>query len=136
MAIIIEQKPLYKTLAVGQDIVFTVSDKTTVANYYKPKFTAEIYVNEKISDLGLSTSKVATLKVTPNNKGVGIFSISPIIESYVSPQYEGTNFDNTIFSSYKSVGYTDTTPHPIHLIDKYSNNDNVAIYFTIIFYSY
>jgi hypothetical protein len=133
MALTIEQKPLYKTLAAGQDIIFTVSDIDTVANYYKPKFTAEIYVNEKISDLGLSTSKVATLKVTPNNKGVGIFSISPIIESYVSPQYEGTNFDNTIFSSYKSVGYTDTTPHPIHLIDKYSNNDNVAIYFTIIF---
>ena len=43
MALIIEQKPLYKTLAVGQDIIFTVSDINTVANYYKPKFTAEIY---------------------------------------------------------------------------------------------
>jgi hypothetical protein len=133
MALIIEQKPLYKTLAVGQDIVFTVSDINTVANYYKPKFTAEIYVNEKVADLTLSTSKVATLKVTPNNKGVGIFSISPIIESYVSPEYDGTNFDNTIFSSFKTVGYTDSTPHPIHLIDKYSNNTKVATYFTIIF---
>ena len=133
MALIIEQKPLYKTLAVGQDIVFTVSDINTVANYYKPKFTAEIYVNEKIADLGLSSSKVATLKVTPNNKGVGIFSISPIIESYVSPEYDGTNFDNTIFSTFKTVGYTETTPHPIHLIDKYSNNNNVAIFFTVVF---
>tara|TARA_R100001463_G_scaffold75969_3_gene129967 strand:- start:678 stop:2141 length:1464 start_codon:yes stop_codon:yes gene_type:complete len=133
MALIIEQKPLYKTLAVGQDIVFTVSDINTVANYYKPKFTAEIYVNQNIADLGLSTSKVATLKVTPNNKGVGIFSISPIIESYVSPEYDGTNFDNTIFSSFKTVGYTETTPHPIHLIDKYSNNNKVATYFTIVF---
>ena len=51
----------------------------------------------------------------------------------MNPQYEGTNFDNTIFSSYKTTGYTDTTPHPIHLIDKYSNNDNVAIYFRVIF---
>ena len=117
MALIIEQKPLYKTLAVGQDIIFTVSDINTVANYYKPKFTAEIYVNQKIADLGLSTSKVATLKVTPNNKGVGIFSIRPIIESYVSPQYDGTNFDNSIFSSFKTVGYSDNTPHPIHLIE-------------------
>ena len=133
MALIIEQKPLYKTLAVGQDIIFTVSDINTVANYYKPKFTAEIYVNQKIADLGLSTSKVATLKVTPNNKGVGIFSIRPIIESYVSPQYDGTNFDNSIFSSFKTVGYSDNTPHPIHLIDKFSNNDNLAIYFSIVF---
>ena len=133
MALIIEQKPLYKTLAVGQDIIFTVSDIDTVANYYKPKFTAEIYVNQKIADLGLSTSKVATLKVTPNNKGVGIFSISPIIESYVSPEYDGTNFDNTIFSTFKTVAFTENTPHPIHLIDKYSNNNKVVTFFTVVF---
>tara|TARA_R100001015_G_scaffold23_2_gene15 strand:- start:3293 stop:4747 length:1455 start_codon:yes stop_codon:yes gene_type:complete len=133
MALTIEQKPLYKTLAVGQDIIFTVSDQATLINNFQLKYTADVYVNEKISDLGLITSKVASLKVTPNNSGVGIFSLNPILESYVNPQYEGTNFDNTIFSSYKTVGYTDTTPHPIHLIDKYSNNDNVAIYFRIIF---
>ena len=133
MALTIEQKPLYKTLAVGQDIIFTVSDQATLINNFQLKYTADVYVNKKISDLGLITSKVASLKVTPNNSGVGIFSLNPILESYVNPQYEGTNFDNTIFSSYKTVGYTDTTPHPIHLIDKYSNNDNVAIYFRIIF---
>jgi len=133
MALTIEQKPLYKTLAVGQDIIFTVSDQATLINNFQLKYTADVFVNEKISDLGLITSKVASLKVTPNNSGVGIFSLNPILESYVNPQYEGTNFDNTIFSSYKTVGYTDTTPHPIHLIDKYSNNDNVAIYFRIIF---
>ena len=133
MSIVIEQKPLYKTLAVGQDIVFTVSDINTVANYFKPKFTAEIYINQNIADLGLGTSRVATLKVTPNNKGVGIFSMRPILESFVSPEYDGTNFDNKIFSSYKTIGYTDTTPHPIHLIDKYSNNNKVATYFLIKF---
>jgi len=133
MALTIEQKPLYKTLAVGQDIIFTVADQNVIINNYQPKYTADVYVNEKISDLTLITSKVASLKVTPNNAGVGIFSISPILESYVNPQYEGTNFDNTIFSSYKTTGYSDTTPHPIHLIDKYSNNDNVAIYFTVVF---
>ena len=133
MALIIEQKPLYKTLAVGQDIIFTVSDQTTLISNYQLKYTADIYVNEKIADLGLITSKVASLKVTPNNSGVGIFSLNPILESYVNPQYEGTNFDNSIFSTYKTVGYTDNTPHPIHLIDKYSNNDNAIIYFKIIF---
>jgi hypothetical protein len=133
MALTIEQKPLYKTLAVGQDIIFTLSDDTTIINNYQPKYTADVYVSEKISDLSLITSKVATLKVTPNNRGVGIFSLSPILESYVNPQHNGTNFDNRIFSSYKTVGYTDTTPHPIHLIDKYSNNDNVTIYFRVIF---
>jgi len=133
MSIVIEQKPLYKTLAVGQDIVFTVSDINTVANYFKPKFTAEIYINQNIADLSLGTSRFATLKVTPNNKGVGIFSMRPILESFVSPEYDGTNFDNKIFSSFKTVGYTETKPHPIHLIDKYSNNNKVATYFLIKF---
>ena len=127
MALTIEQKPLYKTLAVGQDIIFTLSDQNVIINNYQPKYTADVYVNEKISDLGLITSKIASLKVTPNNAGVGIFSLNPILESYVNTQHEGTNFDNRIFSSYKTVGYTDTTPHPIHLIDKYSNNENVDI---------
>jgi len=133
MALTIEQKPLYKTLAVGQDIIFTLSDQNVIINNYQPKYTADVYVNEKISDLSLITSKIASLKVTPNNAGVGIFSLNPILESYVNTQHEGTNFDNRIFSSYKTVGYTDTTPHPIHLIDKYSNNENVAIYFRVVF---
>ena len=133
MALTIEQKPLYKTLAVGQDIIFTLSDQNVIINNYQPKYTADVYVNEKISDLGLITSKIASLKVTPNNAGVGIFSLNPILESYVNTQHEGTNFDNRIFSSYKTVGYTDSTPHPIHLIDKYSNNENVAIYFRVVF---
>ena len=34
MAITIEQKPLYKTLAVGQDIIFTVKDDVIVANKF------------------------------------------------------------------------------------------------------
>tara|TARA_R110002020_G_scaffold61607_4_gene165612 strand:+ start:584 stop:2044 length:1461 start_codon:yes stop_codon:yes gene_type:complete len=130
---IIEQRPLYNTLPVGQDIIFTVSNNTIVANNYNVKFTAQVYVAQDVSDLSLSSSLVATLKVTPNNAGVGIFSLNPILESYVSPQHQGTNFDNVIYSTYKGTSYSDDNPHPIHLIDKYSNNRNNTRYFSISF---
>ena len=130
---IIEQKPLYKTLPVGQDIIFTVSDNTIVANNFNVKFTAQVFVNKDMSGVYQTSSLVATLKVTPNNKGVGIFSLQPILDSYVSPQYQGTDFDSVIFSTYKGTAYSDDNPHPIHLIDKYSNNRNNTTYFGISF---
>jgi hypothetical protein len=130
---IIEQKPLYKTLPVGQDIIFTVSDNTIVANNFNVKFTAQVFVADDSSGVFSTQSLVATLKVTPNNAGVGIFSLEPILESYVSPQYQGTDFDGVIFSTYKGTAYSDDNPHPIHLIDKYSNNVNNTKYFGISF---
>ena len=130
---IIEQKPLYKTLPVGQDIIFTVSDNTIVANNFNVKFTAQVFVADDSSGVFSTQSLVATLKVTPNNAGVGIFSLEPILESYVSPQYQGTDFGGVIFSTYKGTAYSDDNPHPIHLIDKYSNNVNNTKYFGISF---
>ncbi len=49
MAIIIEQKPLYKTLPVGQDIIFTVKDDAIVASKFNVKFVAKVYVDESSS---------------------------------------------------------------------------------------
>jgi len=72
MAIIIEQKPLYKTLPVGQDIIFTVKDDNIVANNFNVKFVAKVYVDESSSNL-YNTTPIAVLKTTPNNAGVGIY---------------------------------------------------------------
>ena len=132
MSINIEQAPLYKTLPVGQDIIFTVSSDVLVATKYNVKFTAEIYIDVESSNIYNPSSYIAKLKVTPNNTGRGIFSLQPVLESYVSAQHQGTNFD-TIFSTYKGTAYSDDEPHPIHLIDKYANNRNNARYFGLIF---
>ena len=51
MAITIQQKPLYKTLPVGQDIIFTVKDDTIVASNYNVKFVAYVYVNDSRTNL-------------------------------------------------------------------------------------
>ena len=37
------------------------------------------------------------------------------------------------FSKYKGVSTTDDTPHPLHLIDKYSRNKKAARWLTIQF---
>ena len=130
MAILIDQKPLYKTLPVGQDIVFSVSDSTIVANNFNVKFVAEVYVSNSNASLN-TLNRIAVLKTTPNNAGVGIFSMQPVLESFVKADNNGTDFLNG--STYKTVTYSNTTPHPIHLIDKYANSDNSVKYFMIEF---
>jgi len=130
MAILIDQKPLYKTLPVGQDIVFSVSDSTIVANNFNVKFVAEVYVSNSNASLN-TQNRIAVLKTTPNNAGVGIFSMQPVLESFVKADNNGTDFLNG--STYKTVTYSNTTPHPIHLIDKYATSDNSAKYFMIEF---
>ena len=130
---IIEQRPLYNTLPVGQDIIFTVSDNTIVATKFRVNFTAQVYVADEVSSLGLASSLVANLKVTPNNKGVGIFSLQSILESYVEPQQEGVNYLSTSISKFKGIDYSLDNPHPIHLIDKYCVNTNNTRYFQISF---
>ena len=129
MAITIEQKPLYKTLPVGQDIIFTVSDSTIVATNFNVKFVAYLYISDEIGSWG---SAAAVLKTTPNNAGVGVFSLKSVLESYVKPDNNGTDLGNG--SKYKTVPYSETTPHPIHLIDQYALSQNSTKYFYVEFF--
>ena len=130
------QKPKFQLLAAGQEIIFTVKDDVVIANETKIKFIAEVYISQLTANLISTTNLAATLKVVPNNKGAGIFDLRPIIESYVSPEQQGgvvTANNSANFSSYKTVPYSDTTPHPIHLIDKFSTNRNCIRYFAVKF---
>jgi len=136
MSIIIEQTPLYRFLPVGQDIIFTVSSNTIVATKFNVKFVARVYVSTDLSTLYDTSSIVANLKVTPNNKGVAIFSLEPLLSSYVNPLHTGVRYDNsslTIASEFKNVQYSIDNPHSIHVIDKYSLSKENIIYFSIDF---
>ena len=92
-SVIIEQQPLFKTLPIGQDIIFSVSESNVVANQTMVKFIAKVYISEDKSQLSNASSLVAFLKTTPNNAGVGMFDLRQILESYVSPDYLGTQKD-------------------------------------------
>ena len=128
MALSIEQNPLYTLNPVGQEVIFTVSDLTTVGAYFNVKYVAEVHISTVDIDLATTTAIVGTFKTTPNNTGVGMYDFRPILESFVSP-------DNlaALGSEYKGAATTAIKTHPLHLIDKYSLNDNVVRYLKIRF---
>ena len=129
MATLIEQKPLYEQLPVGQEVIFVVSNNTIVANQLQVRFLADVYISHNTPITPTITSiPTATFKTTPNNAGVGIFDFRQVVENYVSADnMAGTQ------SSYKGIITTDDTPHPIHLVDKYSRNKKTARWLTIQF---
>lgn len=129
MATLIEQKPLYTQLPVGQEVIFVVSNNTIVAGFTNVRFIADVYISDTIPTSVTTTSTpTATFKTTPNNAGVGIFDFKQVVENYVSA-------DNMAYnqSKYKTTVTSDDTPHPIHLIDKYSRNKKAARWLTIQF---
>ena len=129
MPTLIEQKPLYTQLPVGQEVIFVVSNNTIVAGFTNVRFIADVYISDTIpASITTTTIPTATFKTTPNNAGVGIFDFKQVVENYVSA-------DNMAYnqSKYKTTVTTDSTPHPIHLIDKYSRNKKAARWLTIQF---
>tara|TARA_Y100001963_G_scaffold140039_1_gene206599 strand:- start:305 stop:1744 length:1440 start_codon:yes stop_codon:yes gene_type:complete len=136
MALTIEQQPKYNLLPVGQEIIYTIYDNTAISGNYKIKYIAEVYINNRSSNLTATANRVAVLKATPNSTGRGIFDLRSILENYVSPDYEGGvvhNSTTSYFSQYNSTDYSDTTPHTIHQIDNFSTNRNSVRYVKVRF---
>ena len=132
MALTIEQVPLYGTgrgtAPVGQDLIFTLKDNTVVGANFNVKFVASIHISTSGINLATSTDLVGTFKTTPNNAGVGIFNVRSILESFVSPDNLGSSE-----SEFKAVPASDGIEVPLHLIDKFSLNDNTLRYLKIRF---
>jgi hypothetical protein len=125
-AVSIDQKPLERTLPIGQQIIFSVSNSAIVATMYKVKFVAEIYVSNA-SITWNASELIGTFKTTPNNAGVGMFDLRPILETFVKPDNEPSNW-----GSFK-VTPSSTNMFPIHLIDKYSLSYNSIKFFAVRF---
>ena len=134
MATIIEQFPTsistpYNVIPVGQDVIFTVSNNTIVATETKVKFIAEVHISSTTQpNLSNNNNLVGTFKTTPNNAGVGIFDLRPVLENYVRA-------DNTAIGNakYKLSSPPAALDLPIHLIDRYSGNNNTIKYLAIKF---
>ena len=135
MSLLITQEPRYLIMPVGQPTVFTASYNNIVANKFNVKFIAYVRIAPHLTNLQWSTYNVATLKVTPNNTGQGIFDMRSVLENYIKPDYEGgAVYDGSSdFSTSKGVDYSDATPHPIHLIDSYSTARNNAKWLQVWF---
>jgi len=129
MAVSIDQRPLYTVLPIGQQVIFSVSEPTIVANRFKVKFIAEVHVSNTAINLSSTTDIIGTFKTTPNNAGVGIFDLRPILETFVSTDNEPSSTAN---ATYKGIPHSIST-FPIHLIDKFTLSDNSIKYFAIQF---
>ena len=130
MATTIEQYPRHTYLPAGQDVIFTVSNNNVVgnSNFIKVKFIAEVHISSLLPvNLGNNNDVIGTFKTTPNSQAVGMFNFRPIIESFVNTDHKAR--DN---SEYKTVVNTNLRT-PLHLIDKYSGNDNSFRWFAVQF---
>ena len=126
---VIEQKPFYENILVGSEIIFTVSNDDAVANQAKVKFCVGVYINNiNVANIAQTQNLIGTFKATPNNRGVGMFDLSNILESYVR-----TDNMAGITSSYKGTQSTNEF-HPVHLIDQYSTNKRSVRYVALEFY--
>jgi hypothetical protein len=137
MGLTILQTPLYKTYAVGQEIIFGVIEDTNIlVSRTNIKYLAYIYAHN--NSQALPSGLIGTFKATPNNAGVGLFDFSAVLQNYVAPDYTGCDttlaMGFTSQSTFKSVGYDDKANyHPIHLIDKYCLSTESIKYFSVIF---
>ena len=139
MAIEITQKPLYNTLAAAQPIIFVVNENTNIIqNESMVKYVAELFIGNEMS----TAQSVGNFKVSPNATGVGIFDFSPILENYVTPDYNGVYnqigvqpFPNSASrSSFRLFGYTENAKyHPVHLVDEYCLSSKSTQFVGIIF---
>jgi len=126
---VIEQQPLYTTLPVGQDIIFVISNNDAVTNQAKVKFIVDIHVSSTTPpDTTTLNDYVGTYKTTPNNAGVGMFDLRNVLENYVEADNMAADG-----SSYKTTITSPQERHPIHLIDKYSMNNNSARFMALVF---
>ena len=128
MAVSIDQKPLERTLPIGQQIIFSVSNSSIVANMYKVKFVAEVRVSSSQGiNPNLLNDLIGTFKTTPNNAGVGMFDLRPVLESFVKPDNEPS-----AWGAFKNTPSSQNM-FPIHLIDEYSLSSNSIKFFHIRF---
>ena len=131
---IITQKPKYRLVPAYSNIIFTVQDLVLVTSKFNVKYIAEVFLGQQGS---LSAGdKIATLKATPNSKGVGIFDLSTILQSYVESDNLGSfvgSENPTESSQFKGTAFSDTTPHSIHTIDKFCTNEKSVRIFKVIF---
>ena len=125
----IEQSPIGQPLPVGQDLIYVVSNTTVVANETRVKFVAEVYIGtSQAAVTPTGNTPVGTFKTTPNNAGVGMFDLRNVVENYVKADNMAADG-----SAYKTTTTSTTARHPIHLIDKFSLNTNVARFMCIRF---
>lgn len=138
MTLIVEQKPLYKTLAAAQKLILSVTeDSGVVVNEKRVKFIFTVYAGKNRTDVTgqLPSTLVGDFKTTPNDAGAGMIDLSPIIETKVSSDNLATDLpiSNIIQSTsqYKANPFTSIYQFPVHIVDKYALGNNSTTFLLV-----
>tara|TARA_R100001244_G_scaffold90854_1_gene68908 strand:+ start:1686 stop:3134 length:1449 start_codon:yes stop_codon:yes gene_type:complete len=119
-------------LPVGQPLMFVVDNNQTVMNETKVKFVAEVFISTGMINTALTEDLIGTFKTTPNAEGKGMFDFSNLIDSYVKADQLASTRGST-FKGIKTTTYNNR--HPLHLVDKFSLNNNCLRYMIIVFHT-
>tara|TARA_R110000744_G_scaffold108260_1_gene205089 strand:+ start:2426 stop:3907 length:1482 start_codon:yes stop_codon:yes gene_type:complete len=134
MALVVEQKPAFKTLPIGQQFICVVTENTgLLISEQNVAIVATVHVFENSNQTG--TISLSTYKSVPNSQGVCIFDFGAVIENYVTPDYNGVlSASPAAASTFHDVAYdSEVGYHALHNIDRYCYGDNTVAYGTVYF---
>ena len=136
--IILEQQPKYNPFPATQEVIFAVSENTIVTQETRVKFIASVYVSFDASALGGADTLVATLKTTPNNVGVGMFDLRPILESFVNSDNLPDGNELAVIPGaappkYKTNNFANNNQFPLHLVDQFCFSNHTMKYVSVKF---
>lgn len=134
MALVIEQKPAYKGMPAGQQLIYVVSEDTgLMTSESLVRINAAVSLWERNNQTGNIHS--STYSSSPNNMGVAIFDFGPVVENYVRAQTNGVLSSQPVgASSFQGNPYDAKSGyHSIHNIDKYCYAPEVVAYLTCTF---
>jgi len=133
MATTFEQEPLFDLEPATFPWIYILRNDAIVTGvptpYWNVKFVGGVFVNQDFASLPAASSQVCTIKTIPNQAGVGVFNIQRFAEAYTGPQYEAYKYQ----SAFRPVTHKGNVANliyyfPIHIIDKYSQNENCMKY--------
>ena len=128
MPFTIDTKPLKDNTIVGQELIYTcnTSNATDPTKYRFKYIFIPLYGYN-----GNAGNFTTALYITANAAGAGIVDVSNVLEQYLSSDYLGNDKEN-ISSTFKGTAFSTNTPHPIHLIDKFSLSYNPMITYGVM----
>ena len=135
MSTSIKQRPLFSgnriPVPVGQDLIFVLTNHNIITTQVEVKFVARVHISpDQPPNMSTTADLVGTFRTVPNNNGAGIFNFRDIIESYVSADH--TTAERALVKG-EADPNKDGDKYPIHMIDKWSRNRNLARYWSVEF---
>lgn len=141
MSLSIVKYPISKLHNADYPFLFTVKDDAFVGSNFNVSFIAEIWEHDQCTNPVANGFKSATMKVTPNAVGRGIFDMRSVCRNLVSSDTHAIAFEESATAQFwarmssqaggmNADGWLD---FPIHCIDNQAHSKNSLRFIKIVF---